>query len=295
VTDPPVIRIGGPGGPELELGGGRTRLMGVVNVTSDSFQAVGRHLGPATAVRHGLALAEAGAEILDVGGESTRPGHQRVPAEAQIQRVVPVIRELAARVAVPISIDTTLAPVAEAALDAGAAWINDTAALHQDPALATLAAERRCPLVLMHRFEPARNPGDAPPAGRALVRAIAAALEERIRYAVARGVDRSRIVLDPGIGFGTLPDDNLSMHAFVDELRAPGRPLLFGTSRKSFLGHVTGRAPEERLWATAGSVAWLAMQGVEIVRVHDVAEMSDVIRVLDAIRAVARREEVTDS
>ncbi len=286
-----AIRIGRPGGVELELGAGRTRLMGVVNLSPDSFQAVGRHATAEAAVTHARALCDAGADLVDVGGESTRPGHSRVPAPEQIRRVVPAIEALRSTLTVPIAVDTTLAAVARAALDAGADWVNDTSAFRHDPELAGLCAERRCPVVLMHRFEPPRRTGDEPPAGRRLVRGIAMALAERVRFAVARGVDRSRIVLDPGIGFGTRPDDNLSMHAFVDELRAPGCPLLFGTSRKSFLGYVTGRPEADRLWATAGSVAWLAAQRVEILRVHDVAEMRDVVAVVDAVASIRVREE----
>ncbi|MBK8974960.1 MAG: dihydropteroate synthase [Planctomycetes bacterium] len=275
-----------PRGRRLEVGAGRTRLMGVLNVTPDSFHDGGRWLDPERAVAQGLALVAAGADLLDVGGESTRPGHEPVPPAVQIERVAPVIRALADRVAVPISIDTTRAEVASAALDAGAHWVNDTTALRADDALGPLCAERGCPVVLMHRFEPPRRSAAAgAPGGRALVRAIATVLAERVDHAVRCGIDAARIVLDPGVGFGTLPTDNVAMHAFVDELRALGRPLLFGTSRKSFLGHLAGRGDTaERLAATAASVAWLAAQGVEILRVHDVAEMRDVCAVIDAIR-----------
>jgi dihydropteroate synthase len=274
----------GPDGRALVVGGGRTRLMGVLNVTPDSFYDGGRYVDVGAAVAHGRALVEAGADILDVGGESTRPGHCRVDAGEQLRRILPVVRALAAAVEVPISVDTTLAEVAAEALDAGASWINDTSALTQDPALAPLCAARGCPVVLMHRFEPVRTEGTAPE-GRALVRQVAAALAERARFAEAQGIDRARIVLDPGVGFGTLPADNLAMHAHVEELREPGLPLLFGTSRKSFLGQLTGRPAGDRLLATAASTAALALAGVEILRVHDVAAMRDVVAVCDAIRA----------
>jgi dihydropteroate synthase len=232
-------------------------------------------------------LVDAGADVLDVGGESTRPGHDRVPADEQIRRVTPVIRALAQAVDVPISIDTTLGPVAAAALEAGASWVNDTTAFGQDPGLADVCAAHGCPVVLMHRFDPPRQDAAAP-TGRALVRAVAAALAERVAFAVDRGIDRNRIVLDPGVGFGTLSADNLAMHAFVDELRALDLPLLFGTSRKSFLGHVTGREVGDRLFATAASQACLALAGVEILRVHDVREMRDVVAIADAIRSAGR-------
>jgi len=203
-----------------------------------------------------------------------------------LPRPISDLRKLSGAPGPPISVDTTLAEVARSALDAGAAWINDTAALGQDPALADLAAERGAPLVLMHRFEPPRRPGDAP-RGRALVRRIADALAERTAFAVRRGVAPERIVLDPGVGVGTLVEDAVALHRCVEELRGPGRPLLFGTSRKSFLGELTGRTVGDRLAATAASVAWLAQQGVELLRVHDVAAMRDVVAVIDALRSAA--------
>ena len=164
-------------------------------------------------------------------------------------------------------------------------WLST--AFRQDPGLADVCAAHGCPVVLMHRFDPPRQDAAAP-TGRALVRAVAAALAERVAFAVDRGIDRNRIVLDPGVGFGTLSADNLAMHAFVDELRALDLPLLFGTSRKSFLGHVTGREVGDRLFATAASQACLALAGVEILRVHDVREMRDVVAIADAIRSAGR-------
>ncbi|MGA0060075.1 MAG: dihydropteroate synthase [Planctomycetota bacterium] len=282
-----MVTLSGPDGRALTVGGPRTRLMGILNVTPDSFFDGGRYDELDAAVAQGRALVDAGADVLDVGGESTRPGHDRVPADEQIRRVTPVIRALAQAVDVPISIDTTLGPVAAAALEAGASWVNDTTAFRQDPGLADVCAAHGCPVVLMHRFDPPRQDAAAP-TGRALVRAVAAALAERVAFAVDRGIDRNRIVLDPGVGFGTLSSDNLAMHAFVDELRALDLPLLFGTSRKSFLGHVTGREVGDRLFATAASQACLALAGVEILRVHDVREMRDVVAIADAIRSAGR-------
>ncbi len=282
-----MVTLSGPDGRALTVGGPRTRLMGILNVTPDSFFDGGRYDELDAAVAQGRALVDAGADVLDVGGESTRPGHDRVPADEQIRRVTPVIRALAQAVDVPISIDTTLGPVAAAALEAGASWVNDTTAFRQDPGLADVCAAHGCPVVLMHRFDPPRQDAAAP-TGRALVRAVAAALAERVAFAVDRGIDRNRIVLDPGVGFGTLSADNLAMHAFVDELRALDLPLLFGTSRKSFLGHVTGREVGDRLFATAASQACLALAGVEILRVHDVREMRDVVAIADAIRSAGR-------
>jgi dihydropteroate synthase len=270
---------------EITLGG-KTRLMGVLNVTPDSFSDGGRYLDPEAATAHGLRLVEEGAEILDIGGESTRPGHEPVPAEQQLQRILPVIRELSERVSVPISVDTTSAEVAAAAVRAGAHWINDTSALRHDPELGAVAAEHGCPLVLMHRFEPARGPASEP-RGAALVDAIAADLERAVERARTAGVEDRQILLDPGLGFGTTAADNPSILAHLHRLRRLGRPLLIGPSRKSFLGQLTGRPTHERVYATAAVVATMALQGVEVVRVHDIAAMADVIAVVDAMARAA--------
>ncbi|MHC5062414.1 MAG: dihydropteroate synthase [Planctomycetota bacterium] len=275
--------IQNPGASDLELGEGRTRLMAVLNVTPDSFSDGGQFLDSAAAIEHGLSLAEAGADILDIGGESTRPGHEQVGSAEQCERILPVIRGLKDRIPIPISVDTTQREVAAAALDAGASWINDTAALHEDEGLAELAAERGSPLVLMHRFRPARSPGVGTQ-GRELVQEIADHLASRMALAEAKGVQRSQIILDPGIGFGTLPEDNHAMHMHLEPLRELGRPLLYGPSRKSFLGAITGKPADQRLMATAASVACLALAGVEIIRVHDLVEMREVVDVVDAIR-----------
>ena len=261
-----------------------TRIMGVLNVTPDSFSDGGRFVDPGRAVAHGLELVEQGADVLDVGGESTRPGHVPVDADEQIRRVVPVVEALRAATDVPISIDTTRAAVARAALDAGASWVNDTRALADDPELAPLCAARDCTVVLMHRFDPPRRAADGGGDPRAVARLVADRLAARARAAQEAGIRAERLVLDPGVGFGTLPEDAVALHAFVDELRRPGLPLLFGTSRKSFLGHLTGRPVDDRLAATAASIAVLAVAGVEWVRVHDVGTMRDVVAVADAVR-----------
>ena len=275
--------------PRETPGRRRTLLMGVVNVTPDSFSDGGRFLRTEDAVAQGERLLAAGADILDIGGESTRPGHRPTPEAVQIERVVPVIAALRARHAAPISMDTTWSSVARAALDVGATWVNDTKALRDDEDLAGLAARSGATLVLMHRFEPARQQGGFPAPGRELARLVGERLAERAAIAMERGVARERIVLDPGIGFGTLPEDAVALHAFCDELRSTGFPLLFGTSRKSFLGALTGRAVHEREFATAASVALLARAGVEVLRVHDVAAMRDVVAVADAIRWMEAR------
>lgn len=278
------MRIEAPGGRALDLGEGRTRLMGVLNLTPDSFSDGGLLDSVEAAVQRGLELVEAGADVLDLGGESTRPHYRPVPPETQLRRVMPVLEALRPRVPCPISIDTTRAAVAEAALAAGADWINDTSALAEDAEMAGVVASHGCPVVLMHRFDPPRTAADPPPSRGSVMGRIVARLGERVAHATASGIGESRILLDPGVGFGTLAADNPVIHAHVDDLRVLEKPLVVGPSRKSFLGQLTGRPTSERLAATAACVAALALRGVEIVRVHDVAAMRDVVAVADAIR-----------
>ena len=271
-----------PGGRDISLGEG-TRLMGILNVTPDSFSDGGQYLEPDAALAQGLRLVSEGAHILDVGGESTRPGHQPVPAGEQLDRILPVIRALNQEVSVPISVDTTRAEVAAAALDAGAHWINDTSALRGDPELGAVAAAHGCPLVLMHRFEPAR--AEHSPRGPALVETITNHLAQALDRARAAGVADQQLLVDPGLGFGTAMMDNPTILAHLALLRRLGRPLVVGPSRKSFLGHLTGRRADTWGYGTASAVATIALQGVEVIRVHDIAAMADVVAVADAIRA----------
>jgi dihydropteroate synthase len=258
--------------------------MAVLNTTPDSFSDGGLFVEPEVAVRHALDMVAAGAAVVDIGGESTRPGYTPAGVETQLERVLPVLAALRPRIDVPISIDTTRAAVADAALRAGADWINDTTAFGEDPELADVVVQHRCPVVLMHRFTPPRTPADLPRPGRALVELLAARLAERLRFATRAGVAPERILLDPGLGFGTLPADNVAIHAHFEVLRRLERPLVVGPSRKSFLGHLTGRDVHARTAATAASVAALALAGADIVRVHDVAEARDAVLVADAIR-----------
>ena len=264
--------------------------MGVVNVTPDSFSDGGAFLDPAQAIDHGLALVEQGADILDIGGESTRPGYDPVSSEEQIARTRPVIAGLRKHTSAPISIDTTRAEVAIAALEAGADWINDTTALSEDPELAAVAAQHGCPVVLMHRFDPPRDPAGGP-STRDAAEHIVENLERRVQFAADQGIDPERIILDPGLGFGTLFQDNLILMADISPLRRLPHPWLFGPSRKSFIGEVTGKPAPERVHGTAAAVAILAMQGVEVLRVHDVAAMVDVVKVADRLRSVAQKEQ----
>jgi dihydropteroate synthase len=279
MIDPHVLRIGDRPLPVGE----RTLVMGVVNVTPDSFSDGGRHLEPEAAVRHGLRLVEEGADLLDVGGESTRPGAAGVSAEEQVRRVVPVIRELASAVDVPISVDTRSAAVAREALQAGASVVNDVSGLRHDPGMAGVCAEHGCAVVLMHmRGTPAdmRERTDYDD----VVADVVAELRGAMDAAVAAGVDPERIAVDPGIGFAKTAAQSFRLVADLGALAALGRPVVLGVSRKSFLGSVLDVPPEERLLGTAAAIVAGILAGARIVRVHDVRPTVQVARVADAIR-----------
>ena len=263
--------------------GRRTLVMGVVNVTPDSFSDGGRFLDTAAAIEQGRRLAEAGADILDIGGESTRPGAPSVGAEAECRRVVPVIEALAAEVGVPISIDTSKAEVARRALDAGATMLNDVTALRGEPAMARLAAEAAVPVAVMHMKGTPRTM-QKDPRYDDLMGEIVAWLRASIAMAVDAGVAAEQVVVDPGIGFGKTVAHNLEILRRLPELRSLGRPILLGTSRKSFIGATLGTPVGERLLGTAATVAFGIERGAHIVRVHDVAEMRQVARMTDAMR-----------
>jgi dihydropteroate synthase len=265
--------------------GERTLVMGVLNVTPDSFSDGGQFAEVEEAVSRGLALFEAGADIVDVGGESTRPGGAaRVDAAEECRRVVPVVRGLRERGAGPISVDTTKAAVARAALDAGADLVNDVSGFRFDPGLAPLVAERGVPAVVMHL----RGDFDAmhrKPHYRDLMAEVVEELEEALRRGESAGVRRERMIVDPGIGFAKDAGHSLEALRRLAELQRLDRPLLVGPSRKSFIGHVLGGAPpSERLFGTAAAVAAAVLAGAHVVRVHDVREMVQVVRVCDAIR-----------
>lgn len=258
-------------------------IMGIVNVTPDSFSDGGKHFSTEAAVRRGLAMVEEGADFLDIGGESTRPGSLPVPADEEIARVVPVIRELARRTGVPLSIDTTKSSVARAAIDAGVGVVNDTSALADDPAMAGVVAESGCAVVLMHRRgTPATM--QLSPYYESLFDEMLDELRDRIAGAVGAGIPGERILVDPGIGFGKRFEDNLALHRHLPDLRNLGRPVVFGSSRKAFIGTITGREAPERIFGTAGSVAFAASLGAQVLRVHDVKEMKEVVQVVAAVR-----------
>src|SRR5215813_485677 len=264
--------------------GERTHVMGVVNVTPDSFSDGGRYLTREAAVQHARALVEAGADILDVGGESTRPGAGVVPAGEELDRVLPVIEALRAATDVPVSIDTRKAEVAREALRLGAVLVNDVSGLGHDPGLAGVVAEAGAALALMHiRGTPETMQID--PRYDDVVAEVIDGLATGIERAVAAGVPRERIWVDPGIGFGKTVGHNLFLLRHLAELRILGAPVLVGTSRKRFLGALTGgKPPDRRLAGTLGSVAAVAvLHGADVVRVHDVAEARDALAVADAI------------
>jgi dihydropteroate synthase len=265
---------------------GRPRVMGVLNVTPDSFSDGGRFLDPAAAVEHGLRMVADGADWIDVGGESTRPGSGPVAADEQVRRVVPVIAGVAAASAVPISIDTTDAGVAEAALAAGACLINDVSALRFDPRMAALAAKTGAAVCLMHMLgEPRTMQRD--PQYEDVTAEVCRFLADRVQFATGRGIAREAIVIDPGIGFGKTREHNLTLMRRLDAFAGLGVPLLVGTSRKRFIGDVLGLPVGERQWGTAATVAWAVSHGARIVRVHDVFQMRQVVAMTWAMMSAA--------
>ena len=276
-----------PGGRSLDLGR-RTLVMGILNVTPDSFADGGQWVEPARAVDAALRMEADGADLIDIGGESTRPGAEPLPLETELARVMPVIEALALRVQVPISIDTYKAGVASRALAAGAAIVNDVSALRYDPALAPLVARTGAALVLMHNRGRSRQMYQEAQYS-SVVDEVAGELADRVEAAVAAGVARNRVIVDPGIGFAKRAVHSLELLARLPSLARLDRPLLVGPSRKSFLEAGLGdRGPGDREWGTAAAVAAAVMGGAHIVRVHAVKEMLDVVRTIDALREAGR-------
>ncbi len=262
--------------------GGDFRIMGVVNVTPDSFSDGGRYLDARAAIAHGLELELEGAAILDIGGESTRPGAEPVGEEEELRRVLPVVEGLvSAGCRAQISIDTSKAAVAGAALDAGATFVNDVTALRADPEIADVVARAGADCCLMHMLGDPRTMQDDPHYGD-VVGEIEAFLRERMAFAVSRGIEQQRITLDPGIGFGKTVAHNLELLRRLDELAAIGQPLMIGTSRKSFLGRITGRGLGDRVAATVATTVLAYERGARVFRVHDVAPVHDALAVTAA-------------
>jgi len=281
-------------GPALFEWGRQTYVMGIINVTPDSFSGDGlfnEREWVKRAVEQGVRFARQGAHLLDVGGESTRPGAEPVSASQEIERIVPVIEELAAQVNLPISVDTYKAEVAAAALDAGAHMVNDVWGLKMDPAMAGLCAQRNVPVIVMHNRSHPRNAVQEERLGGRylgtkyddLLTDIANELRQSIDLAKSAGIPDEHIIIDPGIGFGKTVEQNLTLLDQLDKLRTLGHPILLGTSNKSFIGYTLDLPPEERVDGTAATVAIGVERGADIIRVHQVKEMSRVARMTDAM------------
>ncbi|MBI3871479.1 MAG: dihydropteroate synthase [candidate division Zixibacteria bacterium] len=257
-------------------------VMGVLNVTPDSFSDGGHFFEPSHAIAHARGMVEAGADIIDIGGESSRPGAEGVSAEEQIRRVTPVIRGIREFWGGPISVDTTSAQVASAAVGCGANWINDISALRADPAMAELAARQGCVVILMHmQGKPATMQMD--PVYTDVVADATLFLRERARFARSCGIGEDRIILDPGIGFGKTLEHNLALLRRLRELTAIGYPILVGVSRKSFIGQITGAPVGDRLEGSLAAAIWAVGQGARIVRVHDVGPTRQALAVAAAL------------
>ena len=272
-------------GTGLRVGGPRPLLMGIVNVTPDSFSDGGRHDTTEAAVRHGVRLAEEGADILDTGGESTRPGSHPVTERVELQRTVDVVRRLCREVDIPVSIDTTKSRVAEACVEAGATIINDISGLTFDPQMPSAAAAAGVGVVCMHTLgRPATMQDEIRYPADDVVTAVVDSLSDRLRQLTDAGIPADRVVLDPGIGFGKTARHNVALLQAIPRLREIGRPLLIGHSRKRFIGKILGRDVDERLAGTIGVTIAAAAAGAELIRVHDVAANRDA---LDAFFAVS--------
>jgi len=266
--------------------GVRTLVMGVLNITPDSFSDGGKFYAPERAVEHALKLIAEGADMLDVGGESTRPGSAFISEVEELQRVLPIIKMLAAETSVPISVDTTKSAVARAALEAGAEIINDISALRFDPAIADEVAKAKAGLVLMHSRGTPKTMQQLPPVAD-IAGEVIGGLRESIAIAQQRGVASESIAIDPGIGFGKTAEQNVELIAKLDQLAVAFAtfPIMIGTSRKSFIGKLLDNAPaDQRLHGTIASIAASVLRGAHIVRVHDVKPVVDAVRVAEAIR-----------
>ena len=255
--------------------GERTYIMGIINVTPDSFSGDGLGSDVASALAQAKRFQQEGADIIDVGGESTRPGSSPVSANEELRRVIPVLERLAAEITLPISIDTYKSDVARRAVEAGATMLNDIWGLKKDPRLADVSAKKGLPLILMHNQEGTSY--------QAFIPEVIASLKQSLKLALDRGVTWENLIIDPGIGFGKTLEQNLEIMHRLEEFKTLGRPILLGTSRKSVIGRVLNLPPQELLEGTAATVAIGIAKGADIVRVHDVAQMVRVCRMSDAI------------
>ncbi len=279
-----------PSGSVLELGA-RTLVMGILNVTPDSFADGGVHLDPGLAIAAALQLEADGADIVDIGGESTRPGAEALSTDAEIFRVLPVVEGVASKIGVPVSIDTYKAEVARLAIDSGASIVNDVSGLSYDPALAGVVAAAGVPIVLTHnrgRSQEMYREAHYVSTPNEVERELGGAIER----AMLAGISREQIVVDPGLGFAKRAEHTFSTLANIDAFRSLDRPILVGPSRKSFLDDALGeRPPADREWGTAAAVASAVLLGAHIVRVHGVRQMADVVRVADHVAAARDTEE----
>ena len=270
-------------GGRLELGP-RTVVMGIVNVTPDSFSGDGKHSDADAALERAESMLQAGAEIIDIGGESTRPGAAEVDPEEELRRVLPLVHGLKRRLDIRISVDTRRASVARATLDAGADMINDVSAL-RDSEMLPLLCERQTPVVLMHmRGEPRTMQRDT--RYRDLTETLRGYLDDRVKSAIAGGLSGDKILVDPGVGFGKSVEGSLTILRRLPELRGVGRPILIGASRKSFIGEILGLPVEQRLEGSLAVAAYASAQGAHVLRVHDVAATVRAVRMIDALRGL---------
>jgi dihydropteroate synthase len=275
--------------------GERTLIMGVLNVTPDSFSDGGQFFDTDKAVAHALEMEGAGADILDIGGESTRPGSIGISAEDEMGRVLPVLNRLRGRLKIPISIDTQKAVVAQAAVEAGAELLNDISGLRSDPAMGEIARRHRLPIILMHMRGTPRTMQQLPFA-REVIRDVKRGLLDAAARARRARIAKSQVVFDPGIGFGKSFDQNFELLARLPELVSLGYPLLVGTSRKAFIGHALGRVSEDqRLWGTAATVTASILAGAHIVRVHDVGEMAQIANIADSLLAAGDGRKIREA
>jgi dihydropteroate synthase len=270
-------------GKALELGR-RTLVMGILNITPDSFSDGGRFADYERALARAFELISAGADILDVGGESTRPGSNPVPLPVELERVIPIIRAVRESSGIPISIDTNKSEVALQSLAAGADIINDVSALRFDPGMARAAAESGAPVILMHMLGAPRTM-QIDPVYESVLSQITAFLEERMKFAVQNGIERSQIIVDPGIGFGKTVTHNLKIIRDLDSFSCMDRPIMLGASRKRFIGKILGRSEDERELGTAVVNAFCIAAGAHIIRVHDVAFHREAVDLADAVRS----------
>jgi dihydropteroate synthase len=283
-----TIRL--PGGKTLDLGS-RTLIMGIINVTPDSFSDGGERFDAARAIEAGVKMAEQGADLLDVGGESTRPGAQPLAGDEEQRRIVPVIEGLAARVSIPVSVDTYKASTADAAFAAGATMVNDISGLRYEPALGAVAARHGAPIILMHTRGRSRDMYQQA-TYLDVVDEVLDELRESVAFATGAGIPKAQVLIDPGLGFAKEAAHSYEALARLDEFGELGHAIVVGASRKSFLTRPLGRnlPAAERDWPTAGAVAAACLSGAHIVRVHAVAEMLQVVRVADEIRRYHRAD-----